>query len=526
MRYIVFFEINNLNFSLEHFIEFDPFIGYQGNDLDPRMNRGFFELNNQEYKQEIQDLLRKSIPDLELESVKFIRLRDLAYFELILIIFKTSSIDESKMYRSILKLIDNYEKIIRKVRIISDIPISNKVFIEFYRKYRKFLNEILNIEYLQPRLLNTMGHDLEARSFLVEMPTHSRLNPSHLIKKVISNYYEDEFPNLIDDYRVRSHSLTIGSIKAIENSTDIIENISFIRKMTNLMIKRIYSILMNCFTHYQDVIENSFKIYIEYNKERLLNLKLFLESFKFEFFPNFPHLFITDLDYIFIQNSRKNEMEVVYFNKNETIRAIERKILGISDAIALSLTEYYKLKKSIENTIIRIDNRIMNMSNPPDSHVILYDVPNQLGFLNRTTYQLRLGYIETFLEQQIDSNESLYKFAFVNQNIFSGRGASLDYLHTHLNWNLIYLFKEKPEDVDTLISSYLDQITNLSSKEWKSIIIISADSNMVRTIYPKVESATTQVFFITDIDNNHLDSNSYLEKISSPTGDINIYRKI
>ena len=156
----------------------------------------------------------------------------------------------------------------------------------------------------------------------------------------------------------------------------------------------------------------------------------------------------------------------------------------------------------------------------------IFDVPNQRTFFKKGVYNQRLKELENFLSTQKGSEVEIIKLAFINTGSLSLNAAGYNYLDKHLGWTIITNFKEKSTDIDTKIASFTMQLSNLYLNDWDKIFVISSDADIVEYFRKTFDqTSSTKLFFITDIDNNYLDYNNNLLKITDHQFEINIYTR-
>ena len=120
------------------------------------------------------------------------------------------------------------------------------------------------------------------------------------------------------------------------------------------------------------------------------------------------------------------------------------------------------------------------------------------------------------------------KFAFINDEVYQGGNtAGINFLDKNARWNLISVSKEKKEDVDAKIVSFVVQIDKIYSRKWDSIYVLSSDLQIINFFLINYESSSsTSLFFITDQDDHNLDSNTSLKRYEQTEFEINIYYRI
>ena len=154
----------------------------------------------------------------------------------------------------------------------------------------------------------------------------------------------------------------------------------------------------------------------------------------------------------------------------------------------------------------------------------IFDVPNQKAFFKRGLYEYRLKEIEKYFMTQRDTKTHIIKIAFIKIDDLKDIPAGLNYLDKNLSWTLITNFKEKETDIDTKIGSVTMQLSNLYPTDWEKIFVISSDSDIVSYFLDTFDrTCSTELFFITDIDNNNLDQQINLNKKTDNIFDMNIY---
>ena len=111
----------------------------------------------------------------------------------------------------------------------------------------------------------------------------------------------------------------------------------------------------------------------------------------------------------------------------------------------------------------------------------------------------------------------LFKYAFITSNRLSGKGAGLDYLEK-CDWNIIQCSKATSKtDYDSILQTFILQLSSLNRYKWSQIFIISTDSDIVNHFlkgYPnsKLTIISSQKnSYLKDFANLHLYKNKNFE---------------
>ena len=158
----------------------------------------------------------------------------------------------------------------------------------------------------------------------------------------------------------------------------------------------------------------------------------------------------------------------------------------------------------------------------------IFDAPNQKSFFKKTFFEPRINQVEGFISSRQKPEMLVIKFAFINDEVYQGgNAAGISFLDKNARWNLISISKEKKEDVDAKIESFVVHIDKIYSRTWDSIYVLSSDLQIVDFFLVNYESSSsTSLFFLTDQDDHNLDSNTSLRRYEQTEFEINIYYRM
>ena len=233
-----------------------------------------------------------------------------------------------------------------------------------------------------------------------------------------------------------------------------------------------------------------------------------------------PKYLSKELDKILLPRSEMEELEYEIISQELKIKNIETTKRFVN----------YVLKNDLSNfSLYKTKNGIKRASIEHLQHQLaIYDTPNQKSFFSKNSFEYRINQLEGFFSSRQKPEMQVIKFAFINNEVYhGGNTAGINFLDKNARWNLICISKEKKEDVDAKIESFVVQIDKIYSRKWDSIYVLSSDLQIVNFFLINYESSSlTSLFFITDLDDHNLDSNTSLKRYEQTEFDINIYYRV
>lgn len=228
----------------------------------------------------------------------------------------------------------------------------------------------------------------------------------------------------------------------------------------------------------------------------------------------------TELDKLLIPRKENEELEYEIISQELKIKNLDRTKRLVNYIIENELSDFFLYKSQ---------NGINKASTEQLQHQLaIFDAPNQTPFFKQNLYEPRINELERFLVSRQKHEMIVFKIAFVNDGVYKGgNSAGINFLENNARWNLLSISKEKKEDVDALIESFVVQIDKIYSRKWDSIYVLSSDLRIVNFFLMNYEdSSSTSIFFITDQSDHNLDSNNALKRYEQSEFEINIYYRI
>ncbi len=232
-----------------------------------------------------------------------------------------------------------------------------------------------------------------------------------------------------------------------------------------------------------------------------------------------PEYLKNKLDKLLIPRAENDEYEYELISQELKLKNIESTKKFITYVLENDLSEF---------SLYKTKNGIKKASTEQIRHQLaIFDAPNQMYFLKKGLFELRINQLEGFISSNLKSKIQVFKYAFINDGVYQGgNGGGINFLDKNARWILISVSKEKKEDVDAKIESFVIQIDKLYSRKWDSIYVISSDSEIINFFLTNYEgSSSTSIYFITNPDDNNLQSNTSLKKYEQTEFEINIYHK-
>lgn len=205
---------------------------------------------------------------------------------------------------------------------------------------------------------------------------------------------------------------------------------------------------------------------------------------------------------------------------------IKEKLNLIDEICAKELSLYILNNKLSEFSLYESEKGIRKVRKELLRHQLaIFDTLNQKYFFNKILFRSRMKQIENFLLSKKNPNCQIYKFAFVTDEVVRKNNTSINFLEKDSEWNLIYISKdEKSTDIDAKLVSFVNEINNLYAKEWDKVYLITLDRDLINSFLTTFRtSPKTELYFITQPDDDLLELKSGLNKYEEHDFDINIF---
>ncbi len=215
-------------------------------------------------------------------------------------------------------------------------------------------------------------------------------------------------------------------------------------------------------------------------------------------------------------------------NEDLSYTFLREKLKLITDKAAKEFSLYIKEKRLSKYPIYETEKGIRKLGKEQLTHqLVIYDAPNQRFFLNRSQFEFRLKQIDKFLTFNKKQSSQIYKYAFITDEIIKNNSAAINFLEQKLNWHLIYVSKdEKTTDIDAKITTFVNDLNNLYSRRWDTIHLITADHQLINFFLNTFKTTPlTNLFFITNPDEDLLTSIGELKKYDNDNLNLNIYHR-
>ncbi len=213
-------------------------------------------------------------------------------------------------------------------------------------------------------------------------------------------------------------------------------------------------------------------------------------------------------------------------NKDLSYKFITEKLSLINEEASKKLGKYIIKNRLSKFPSYESEKGISKMEKKLLKHQLaIYDTLNQKYFFKKGLFRSRIKQIENFILSKKEVNYQIYKFAFITDNVIRENNAPVNFLEKDSDWHLIYISKEeKKTDVDTKLLSFVNDLNNLYSKEWDTVYLITLDRDLINSFLTTFKQyPQTQLFFITQPDNDLLKFKLGLKKYEEHDFEINVF---
>jgi len=110
--------------------------------------------------------------------------------------------------------------------------------------------------------------------------------------------------------------------------------------------------------------------------------------------------------------------------------------------------------------------------------LVIFDLLNQ-SQLVCSEPEYKLAQLDKLFYGHVPTNEIVMKFAFMISDLFNKYGKMMDEL-SRKRWYVIYSPKEKVPDYDSFLITFSEGLSNLGSRLWDQIFVISNDRDVIQ----------------------------------------------
>jgi len=483
------------------------------------------EVIDRELIERLQIKMRNFIDDLNIEKF-FITICEYHEFpfQWAVIIF-SSEYNEADIIEEIPNftiVIDTTQFIIRRARFISTFFIAKPMIEKILEKLRNSLNR-LKIKYGPLSYRDMEGSYLNFRGFLGEIPIYRPIRIEKRILYQIYNFRKEFFPTLLAQYKAEVIGVDFIGISKLSEPNMMSEYFQLIDKYLKEKTIVCYSNLALAIQIFTLELQNLFLKYSNANRAELIVLLTYFKEMESQFSVPYPTIMFHALDIIALNYSTADNLGRVNFSRDieKTYEFKERR--HIYNQIKMVLMNLYQFRKELENAKNLLSRTFLERKT--DEMLVIFDTLNQGYFLSRRQPRERIKDINDFISKIQTPTHHVYRYIFITQDSFSSNPHAITDLHNS-GWNLIDFLKDKKEDYDTRLVTFVEELNKLKIGDWSDVLLLSLDSDLITNFLIKFKSnLQTNLYIITSsVDPDSTNMN--LESIDNFGLDLKVYKMI
>ena len=442
-----------------------------------------YEITDKIVLDQIESRIRLICPYFSLEKVYQTVYRFLERpFCWLIILFKShkdlEKLKEKKL--ALLHVLDTIKDITRISRFISNFFLDNQIIDTFYTIYRKRLIR-LNFDYAPLSYVDTHGNHLRIPGFTGTVPIYYPNSVYSRIMRIVKKVIRKEL-SLFSNADLNINYIDCADIQYINEPIFFSNIYKIIEQYLEGYIEAVYTFLFKFIHEFDEIITKTRNDYSALRKDPLIRLKTYFEDLKEKYFSYYPTIFFQNFDSFATQNCNLDELGRVHYTQPFRDSREYKSHRNIYEAMRRSLIPYFKLKNELEKSQKLIDSKLLQMN--VNDILVIIDSKNQLYFLSNKNITDNIRYLEGYFLTIKDENSDIFKYVFTTEGLIKQTGKALTQLHNS-GWNLIHCLKEKEEDFDSSIITFVEQVNNLKAGYWKEIILISGDSDLIKNFKVK-----------------------------------------
>ncbi len=222
----------------------------------------------------------------------------------------------------------------------------------------------------------------------------------------------------------------------------------------------IYMSLFQIFQEFKEIIVNTRIEFSAIKKDILIRLKNYYKDLEKKYYSYYPTIFFFNFDSITTLNCNIDELGRIYYTETFINSQEYKSRRRIYETIRRTLSPYFKLKMELNKSQELIESKLLQMN--INDILVIIDSKNQTYFLSNKNITDNIRCLERYFVSIQDENSDIFKYVFTTEELIRDHGKTLTQLHNS-GWNLIHCLKEKEEDFDSSIITFVEQVNNLKA---------------------------------------------------------------